>query len=301
MSLLLWFQSIRTPFLDKLFSFVTQFGQEAICLGIICFLFWCWDKKTAYKLGFSFYFSALIIQCMKISFRVPRPWHLNPDVQPVESAMPHATGYSFPSGHTQIATSLYSTGIFCFKSVALKILSGALIAAVAISRMYLGVHTPADVCVSFLISFAVAFIIFFNFEKIYDIKNVTTLSVILGVVSAAVWLFAFFMQKEGYIPYTLASDCYKAAGAGIGFSIGYFLERKYIDFDEKYGNVCFHILKFIFGASLVFLIRGLSKAFFPKEPFFDMLRYLFVALSAISLYPFIIKIITEQKKKKEHF
>ena len=59
-----------------------------------------------------------------------------------------ATGYSFPSGHTMNAASLFG-GIAVRKDYprALRIVLGFVLAFVAFSRIYLGVHTPQDVLV----------------------------------------------------------------------------------------------------------------------------------------------------------
>ena len=104
----LWLlEGIRTPFLDQLMQFITYFGQEIIIIAVICALYWCADKRFAYLLGFTYFTAGLCVQSLKITFRIPRPWVLNPDFHAVESAIPGATGYSFPSGHTQGATCLF--------------------------------------------------------------------------------------------------------------------------------------------------------------------------------------------------
>ena len=288
MSFLLWLQNNRTPFLTEAFSVVTRFGSEAICLGLICLLFWCIDKKTAYKLGFSFYFSALAVQSLKITFRIERPWVLNPQIKPVQFAIADATGYSFPSGHTQIATSVYSTGFWSLKNIFLKILCGAVICAVAVSRMYLGVHTPLDVGVSFLISIAVAYIVFVNFEKLYSLKNVKKLSLVFATMSLAVAIYAFLMYNLKLVPFAEARDCCKAAGAGIGFALGYYLERKYINYNEKYGTTGFQIIKLALGIIVLFAIRAFLKSVFPAQLIFDIIRYFVIALFALALYPYLI-------------
>ncbi len=101
----LWLlEGIRTPFLDKLMQFITYFGQEIIIIAVICALYWCADKRFAYLLGFTYFTAGLCVQSLKITFRIPRPWILDPGFHAVESAIPGATGYSFPSGHTQGAT-----------------------------------------------------------------------------------------------------------------------------------------------------------------------------------------------------
>ena len=44
---------------------------------------------------------------MKLSFQIPRPWVLDPNFTIVEQAREAATGYSFPSGHSQSAVGTF--------------------------------------------------------------------------------------------------------------------------------------------------------------------------------------------------
>lgn len=280
---------MRTPFFDAAFSVITTLGQEFICLFVICILFWCVDKKSAYMLGFSFYFSSLLIQGLKVTFRIERPWILNSALYPVESALKQATGFSFPSGHTQIATSLYSTGFVLFKKIALKILCAAIILLVALSRMYLGVHTPLDVIVSFVLSALSVFIVYKNFERLYSPKNILRISVIFFTVSFLLGIYTFILLQINLLPYNEASDLFKAVGAGFGFSLGFYLERKYIDFPEKRGGISFQVIKFSVGIAALMLLRAGMKEFFPKTHIFDVIRYFVMAVFALSVYPYIIK------------
>ena len=103
---------LRTPFGEHFFQFVTYFGQEVIIIAVICTLYWCVDKRFAYQLGFTYFLAGLCVQTLKITFRIPRPWILDPSFSPVESAVPAATGYSFPSGHTQGGTCLFAPFMF---------------------------------------------------------------------------------------------------------------------------------------------------------------------------------------------
>ena len=73
----LWFLSdLRTPTGDFFFQQITYLGQEIFVVAVICWLYWCVSKKSAYILGFSYFLSGLLIQALKITFRVPRPWTL---------------------------------------------------------------------------------------------------------------------------------------------------------------------------------------------------------------------------------
>ena len=80
----LWLLSeIRTPFLNNLMQSVTYFGQEMLIVVVICALYWCVDKRFAYLLGFTYFTAGLGVQTLKIAFRIPRPWILDPDFSAV--------------------------------------------------------------------------------------------------------------------------------------------------------------------------------------------------------------------------
>jgi undecaprenyl-diphosphatase len=66
-------------------------------------VFWCFDKKHGYFLITIGFLGTVINQFLKVLFRIPRPWVKDPNFTIVESAKEAATGYSFPSGHTQSA------------------------------------------------------------------------------------------------------------------------------------------------------------------------------------------------------
>jgi undecaprenyl-diphosphatase len=98
-------------------------------------------------------------------FRIPRPWVLDPNFTIVESAREAATGYSFPSGHTQSSVGLFGGLARANKNRVIRTIGIALCILVPLSRMYLGVHTPADVGVSMLIATVLLFVGYPLFEK----------------------------------------------------------------------------------------------------------------------------------------
>ena len=141
-------EGIRTPLFDAVFQFFTFFGEETIFMVVAMAFFWCIDKKTGYLLLYVSFLGNIINTFLKLIFLVPRPWVLDKNFTIVESARAEATGYSFPSGHTQNSAGMFLGIARSRKEVWIRIVCIALTLLVAFSRMYLGVHTPADVLVS---------------------------------------------------------------------------------------------------------------------------------------------------------
>lgn len=158
MEFLKWIEGWRVPFLDAVFGAITHAGGEVLFIVVALTVLWCLDKKRGYYLLFCGSFGLIGVQILKMSFRIPRPWIKDPNFTIVESAREGATGYSFPSGHTQNAVTLYG-GLACSsRRRAVQVAGWVVCVLIAFSRMYLGVHTPLDVGVSFALGVCVVFV-----------------------------------------------------------------------------------------------------------------------------------------------
>lgn len=283
-------ESIRTPLLDRLFLLLTFFGEEVLVLAIICFLYWCYNKRLAYRICFSFFTSGLLVQTLKITFRVPRPWIKDPSFVPVEEAVSTATGYSFPSGHTQCATALYSTFAWNTKKNRNRIICFIIIFSVMLSRMYLGVHTLQDVLVSFgltlILSYGTNYLI--NRFELLD-KNYKITALILSIISIIVAVYSLILLRGSIIDTKYAADCCKAAGAGIGFSLGWYIESTYIRFDEKAASPSKQVIKFLIGIGIAVLLKVGLKFILGSTILADMLRYFILVLWITIVYPYLLK------------
>ena len=133
-SVLMIFQSLRIPALTGVFLFLTEFGAETIQLPLIAFLYWCGKKRSAILIGISFFSGMIVNQLLKITFCVQRPFLRFENLAAVAEALPGASGFSFPSGHTAGAISVYGMIAALTEKRWLKIVMVSLIVAVGISR-----------------------------------------------------------------------------------------------------------------------------------------------------------------------
>lgn len=159
--ILLYLQNIRNSlgncFSDFLLS-ITFLGEYLLPMIIASIIYWCIDSKKGLYLFLAFAINIYIIQFIKMTACVYRPWLLNPNVQPPTKAMLHAGGYSFPSGHSSMSTSFWGSLAWIFKDKLYMIITLiSIIFLVCFSRMFLGVHTPQDVFVGFLVGCTVIF------------------------------------------------------------------------------------------------------------------------------------------------
>jgi len=299
MELLKAIAEIRTPFLDTLIGLITRLGEETIGIFLMCLFFWCISKKVAYVIGVSFFLSGLTVQGMKILFRIERPWVIDPTFVPVPGAIEYATGYSFPSGHTQSAAAFYGSLGAMAKQMPLKIVLFAVPVLVAFSRMYLGVHTLEDVVVSLIITFLLIFIsVKILSSETICMKRELIISSVIILYAIAVIIIAATLYSNGTIEDRYIADCLKAAGAGIGFAVGMFLERVYIKFSTKTKNLPMQALKFVIGIIGVIAFQEGLKYIIGTGFIVDMFRYFLMISWVTILFPLIIKRFFAEKEEE---
>ena len=287
-------EGIRNPVLDSFFQWITYFGQEICILAVICLFYWCLDKNFAYRLGFIYFSAGLCIQTLKITFRIPRPWILDPEFHPVASAVPAATGYSFPSGHTQGGTCLFVPLALRSRKFWQKCLCILMFLAIGFSRMYLGVHTPKDVLTAMAVSlFFTAIIWKFGDSLLEENRYTKMISVILLILSCLTAFYALLLFRQNIIEVKYAADCCKAAGAGLGFAAGFYLERTYLNFCSRCRNVSHLLQRMTVGLLLTLVLKLTLKFFLGDTLFMELLQYFFVVLFVMYGYPFLF---TKMKK-----
>lgn len=311
MSFLYLLEEIRNPVLDFLFSIVTLFGEETVFMAVGMIVFWCVNKQKGYYLLSVGFVGTVINQFLKITFRVPRPWVKDPNFTIVESAREAASGYSFPSGHTQTSVGLFGGLALKFKSRAIKIASIALCVLVPLSRMYLGVHTPADVGVSIVIALVLIFALAPLFEKAEKSPKVmyALLLSLTGIMLAYLLFISFWSFPEEVFHvdnvhnYTSAvKNAYTLTGCMLGFLVVYTVDLKWLKFDTK-AVWWVQLIKIAGGLVLVLAVKELLRAplaaVLPENTWARMIRYFLMVVTAGTLWPITFKYFAKLGGKKE--
>ena len=311
MSFLYFLEEIRNPVLDFLFSIVTLFGEETVFMAVGMIVFWCVNKQKGYYLLSVGFVGTVINQFLKITFRVPRPWVKDPNFTIVESAREAASGYSFPSGHTQTSVGLFGGLALKFKRRAIRIASIALCVLVPLSRMYLGVHTPADVGVSIFIALVLIFTLAPLFEKAEKSPKVmyALLLSLTGIMLAYLLFISFWSFPEEVFHvdnvhnYTSAvKNAYTLTGCMLGFLVVYTVDLKWLKFDTK-AVWWAQLIKIAGGLVLVLAVKELLRAplaaILPENTWARMIRYFLMVVTAGTLWPITFKYFAKLGGKKE--
>ncbi len=247
---LLWLQDIRMAtggMFDEFFNALSKFAVDILpFLPLV--VFWCVDKRWGYIFLTNHWTGELINSIIKLTVCAYRPWVRSVQIKPAGDSKVAATGYSFPSGHTRTATTIYGT-IITWKKDKHKVIAficGVLIFLTAFSRNYLGVHTPQDVIVGFVESIIIISLIGYLENKIRDnnkILDILSLVGILAVIASLVYIqlkpYPMAYDSTGALlvdPQKMMNDGFKACGAFLGFIIGSIIERYVIHYEIPVGS-----------------------------------------------------------------
>lgn len=262
MDFLYFLESIRTSWLNTFMLLITQLGDETAFLVVALILFWCVDKKRGYYVLAVGFLGTLANQFMKLYFRIPRPWVVDRNFTIVEDARAAATGYSFPSGHTQSSVGTFGAIAYTSKSIWLRAVALLIAVLVPLSRMYLGVHTPLDV----FVAMAMAVLLILLIHPIVFSSNGRNIPILFGVMALLAVAFLCYVEfynfPDDIDTHNLSSgikNAYTLLGALLGLVVVYIVDEKWLHFPVK-AIWWVQILKVLFGLGAVMVVKSGLKA-----------------------------------------
>ncbi len=289
-SWILWLRQ-TIPGLVGPFEVLTYLGNELFFLLFLPFVYWCIDRWTGVRVIVILIISAASNEGIKELFRLPRPIDYAPDRLATLFRVPigiarqryEATGYGFPSGHTENATAIWGyltmhahrlrgTRYAAVRSVFLA-LAILLIVLVPLSRIYLAVHFPHDVVGGYVIGAALLFLYLWlepgASRRLAGVELGWQLTLATVVPALAMVLF----PREIIVT---------AGSAFMGLGIGFAAERRWLHYASA-GEWWQRALRYPLGmVGVLILYAGLKVAFAALEPalIFRFIRYVLIGLWA---------------------
>ena len=263
MEFLRFLESIRTPAVSALMSSLTYLGDQTVVFILGLVVFWCVSKRQGYYIFVVSLGGTVINQWLKMAFRIPRPWVLDPNFTIVESARAAATGYSFPSGHTHSSVSLFGAIAISNRQKPLRVICGAFILLVPFSRMYLGCHTPLDVGVAFAVAVALLAALWPCFRD--EERFLKTIRVVLCASLAVSLAYALWINLTAF-PADVdeenlahgVQNGWTLLGCMLGLLLSLWYDQKKLHFDEK-APLLGQVAKVALGLLVIVVIRVAAK------------------------------------------
>ena len=220
---------------------MTFFGELNTVIVIMAIIYWAVSKEygTFFLMGWSG--NRLVNGFLKITFCTYRPWIRDPRIIPFGNSMITATGYSFPSGHTMNAATVFGGSVVQNGlPKILRIFMAILVMLVAFSRIFLGVHTPQDILVGAGAGILVMWLTLLLMKWLKEHPEKDWIVLCIGVALAI--LLALYAGLKSYpVDYDsegnvlvegkkMMNDTFKGVGYCLAFLIGWILERRFVKF-----------------------------------------------------------------------
>lgn len=243
-NILLALQDFRNgagSFLAAFLSKMTWLGELNTAIVIMALLYWCVNKDIGAYFLMGWSGNRLVNGLLKVTACAYRPWIRDARIVPYGDSITTATGYSFPSGHTMNAATLFG-GVAIHKDYprAMRIVLGLLVLLVGFSRNYLGVHTPQDVLVGIISGTLVMFLTMklMQWVKLHPEKDLLVAGIGVGLaiavaIYAAVKPYPVDMDETGKVLVDgakMANDTFKGVSWCVAFLCGWILERRFVRF-----------------------------------------------------------------------
>ncbi len=273
-----------------LLSNLSAFGEQLLMVLIMGFLYWGLNKEFGKYVGMNVLAVNVWNPMIKNVFLRLRPYFASDRIRllrlidtEADAMDVAAQGYSFPSGHSSSAVTVYgSLARHEKKNRLLWILAIVLPLLVGFSRVFVGAHYPTDVFCGWALGLLVILLIPWLRKKI-----------------RSRWLFyavLLLSALPGFF-YCTSTDYYSSFGMLLGFVLAEPFEEKYVRF-ENTDNLLRCLLRTVGGGLVYFGLNILLKMPFPKElleagdltaHLIRVLRYALVIFGAVGVYPLLFR------------
>jgi glycerophosphoryl diester phosphodiesterase len=214
-----WVIPLRSPFLTAIFEGFTWLGYATFLMMLLPLGYWLWNKNAFTRITVLVVLSTLLNGFLKDYWQNPRPdalFRLDPGV---------GESFGMPSGHAQIAATLWFGLALEARKKWVWILSTFLVVGICCSRIYLGVHDLEDVLMGLFLAFLSLGLYHWVFLRNGDTSlRVPLLAQLLALVFLQVILHAIWPDSKNSI------EVLALIGFLFGWLLGAQIERTSINF-----------------------------------------------------------------------
>lgn len=237
-------------------SLFSMFGEELLLILLVGFVYWSYDKKLGKALGMTTIMALAWNTMIKNIVLRRRPYFDHENIKILRVVEPEADiydiaaqGYSFPSGHSTNAASVFGCLAVNLRKSWISILAILIPLLTGISRVVVGAHYPTDVLGGWLLGIISVMIVRLLLDRVK--KPLTLYGILLVTV-----IPGFFYCKS--------ADYFTAAGLLFGFIGGMLLEERFVHFEDT-RKPLFMIVRLLGGLVVYFVFNSLLKLPFSKE------------------------------------
>lgn len=275
--------------LTWLWWIITQFGDKFVIIGVIAIMYWCINKEKGEKIAFSVMSTFLVNSTLKTFINRPRPFTYDPTINKLGD-LSNPSGSSFPSGHSQNATTTFASLALHERNLFTLISAIVLITLIPLSRLYLGVHYPSDVIIGVLTGLLVSYLAYLLMTYCYRHKF------LIYIITLVLFTPVLFFDMDG----DTAHNLYASYGVYAGFIGGIFIENKFINFTCDV-SVKTKILRLLIGVGIAvgayliyklgdkLIIEKFAEGNYILDNIYTAVGYGVISLLAFGIIPFIFK------------
>ncbi|HEX6989982.1 MAG TPA: phosphatase PAP2 family protein [Bacillota bacterium] len=275
-----WVQSFSGPFLDTVFTNATRLGNEPFYWVFLPLLYWLGDRRKVVPVLMVLFVSFFLNDFAKHFLDLPRPSPERVRVLFQESG----TGPGFPSGHAQHALVLWGALAAEVRRWWMTLLAVVLIAAISLSRIYLGLHFPIDVIGGLALG-ALILIGYGVFRRIA--RNLHPSPLRDALLAVALPLVLLALPSLFGVGRMAMADM--VAGFLIGAGIGYLAAREGGMLESRSPGWRAPA-KLLLGFAVVFGVMEGSGMIAPGTPVATMARYAVIGFTALWVVPWLARL-----------
>lgn len=284
------FLQTQAGWMAPIMKFFTFLGNEEFYLLVMPILVWSIDYGAGIRLGVMLMVSGILNTYLKMSIRQPRPYWVSSKIENLIAPM---GSFGLPSGHSQNAAAVFGLAAGYARNKWLKALVIFTIVMIAFSRLYLGVHSLADIGLGLLAGAALLWVFLKIENKVTELyrglkpasKMLLTFGVSILLTATGFLIMAAFESPlpdtwlknvmiahpdEGIAPFSM-DGLITSTATFFGLVSGAVWVKEQGGYDARSGKLWQHIVRFMIGIAGVLLIwQGLGMLF-PRNA--DMLSY----------------------------